>query len=139
VSDRRDHRPPRGRPSRPGRWGVLLAAALCASCDEVGPAVPPPVGDGGTPCTRATAIASAMVVVVAGVCNPWCIHVPVGTRVEFLNQDPATYLLTSDGPPAFEMVLPPSSAASTPALAAPGTVVVTAAHVPAATATIFVE
>jgi hypothetical protein len=79
------------------------------------------------------------VVLVAGACNPWCVHVPAGSRVEFLNQDPATYLLASDGPPAFELVIPAATAASTPPLAAPGTVVVTAIHVPAATATIFVE
>ena len=139
MSDRRDRCPAPRHAWRASRRGALLAAALCAACEVLGPAEPPPAGDGGTPCTRATAVAAATVVVVAGACNPWCIHVPAGASVEFLNQDRATYLFASEGPPAFEMLVPASSAASTPALASPGTVVVTAVHVPAATATIFVE
>jgi hypothetical protein len=139
VSDRRDRHPARPGPRVTARRAALLAAALCTSCETLGPAEPPPAGGGGTPCTRATAIAAAAVVVVAGSCNPWCIHVAAGARVEFLNQDPATYLFASEGPPPFEMLIPASSAASTPPLASPGTVVVTAVHAPAATATIFVE
>jgi len=118
---------------------AVPAAALLAGCAPLGLPEPPPAGDGGTPCTRANAIAADTVVLMARACNPWCIHVPTGTEVGFINQDAATYLMLSSGPPPFEIPLPPSSGGSTPKLLAPGTVVVTDAHWPAATVTIYVE
>jgi hypothetical protein len=136
VSDRRDHRDPAPRRVT-ALAGPLLALLL--ACEPLALPEPPPAGDGGTPCTRATSISADTVVLVAGTCNPWCIHVPAGTAVGFVNQDRATYLMLSAGPPPFEIPLPISSAGSTPRLETPGTVVVTDAHWPAATVTIFVE
>jgi hypothetical protein len=136
VSDRRDRRDP------VPPWAAALGGSLLAlllACEPLSLPEPPPAGDGGTPCSRATSISADTVVLVARVCNPWCIHVPAGTAVAFVNQDPASYLMLSAGPPAFEIPLPASAAGSTPRLETPGTVVVTEAHWPAATVTIFVE
>ena len=129
MSDRRD---------RPARALTLLALAAAAACHPLNQAVPPPSGDGGTPCTASTAVRGDVVAVTHGICNPWCIAVPAGTAVTFLNQDPILYQLVSAGAPGFEVVLAPLGAAETPPLTA-GVVVVTAVENAAATVTILVE
>jgi hypothetical protein len=133
VSDRADSRIARA--ARALALATSLAAAG-AGCSPHSPEPPPP--DGGTPCTRAAAVAANEVVIVAGACNPWCIHVPAGAQVWFYNQDPVLYLVDSDPPVVPEMQLPASGATSTPPLAA-GTVTFTAVQAPSATVTVFVE
>jgi hypothetical protein len=114
---------------------ALLAAAVVAACQPHDPAQPPP---DGTPCTRAVAVASDTVVIAAGVCNPWCIHVPAGTPVYFVNDDPALYLFMAQPALPYDVQVPAHAANVTLPLAA-GTVTWTAVQQPAATATIFVE
>jgi hypothetical protein len=114
---------------------ALLAAAVVAACQPHDPAQPPP---GGTPCSRAVAVASDTVVIAAGVCNPWCIHVPAGTPVYFVNNDPALYLFMAEPALPYDVQVPAHAGNVTLPLAA-GTVTWTAVQQPAATATIFVE
>ncbi len=124
---------------RPGpRLGALAAVAALASCMPLGPAVPPPAGDGGTPCTLSSAVRADSVAIVAGACNPGCIRVAAGTSVTFVNQDGTGYLLAAAGDSGFELVIPPMTSASTPPLAA-GTVVVSGVHEPSLSVTVFVE
>jgi hypothetical protein len=78
------------------------------------------------------------VVVTRGICNPWCVEVPDGTPVAFLNQDPVEYEFAAPGTSGFEIVLAPYSAAETPPLPA-GTVDVSAVGQPSAAVTIIVE
>ena len=118
-------------------WLAVAAAAL-AACQPLGPAALPPAGDGGTPCTLASAVRAESVAVVAGICNPWCIRVGAGASVGFVNQDPVAYLLSAPGDSGFEIVLPAMGAASTPSLAS-GTVVVSEVHHPSLSVTVFVE
>jgi hypothetical protein len=124
-----------------GRFAPLRAmvlAALLAGVTACDPATPP-APDGGTPCSRAVAVPFDEVAISAGACNPWCIHVPVGSRVYFINNDPVTYLFTADPPLWNELPVPGHAAAVTPPLETAGTVTWTAVHSPAATVTIFVE
>jgi len=93
VSDRLDGR---FAPLRPMALAALLAGV--AACQPLDSAAPPPVTDGGTPCSPAVAVAAVDVVISAGACNPWCIHVPVGSRVFFINDDPVLYLFAADPP-----------------------------------------
>jgi hypothetical protein len=134
VSDRLDGR------IAPLRATALLALLACAAaCQPPSSTSPPPIPDGGTPCSRAVAVAFSEVVISAGVCNPWCIHVPVGTPVTFLNNDPAIYLFAADPPLPYEIQVPGYAGAVTLPLDAVGTVTWTAVHAPAATVTVFVE
>jgi len=130
VSDRLD-----------GRFDFLRAVALvavAALATTCGPVLPePPLGP-VTPCTRDAAVASDTVVIAAGVCNPWCIHVPAGTPVYFVNNDPLIYLFTADPALPYEIQVPQYAGTVTLPLAA-GTVTWTAVHQPAATVTVFVE
>jgi hypothetical protein len=127
-----------------GRFAPLRALALAgllagvAACQTLEPAAPP-VPDGGTPCSRAVAVAASDVVITAGACNPWCIHVPVGSRVYFINNDPVLYLFAADPPLAYEVQVPGYTGAVTLPLEAVGAVTWTAVHSPAATVTIYVE
>ena len=130
MSDRREA-------SLPIRRALALALLLCA-CQVLGPPEPPPEGDGGTPCTAAVAIPASLVAVVAGACNPGCIRVAAGSAVTFFNQDHATYLFSTPGPPAFDLVLLAATSASTPALSTPGTVVIADVH-SAASLTVLVQ
>lgn len=91
-----------------------------------------------TPCTRDVAVASDTVVIAAGACNPWCIHVPDGTAVTFINNDPLLYLFAADPALPYEIQVPQYAGAVTLPLE-PGTVIWTAVHQPAATVTVFVE
>jgi hypothetical protein len=91
------------------------------------------------PCTRDAAVAATAVAVVAGACNPGCVRVPAGTRVELFNQDPYTHYFVSQGGAAFELMMPAGTAASTPPLVAADPVVLTDVYEPAATVTVFVE
>jgi hypothetical protein len=84
------------------------------------------------------AVASDTVVIAAGVCNPWCIHVPAGTPVYFVNNDPALYLFMAEPALPYDVQVPAHAGNVTLPLAA-GTVTWTAVQQPAATATIFVE
>jgi hypothetical protein len=120
---------------------TVLAALLAgvAACLPLDGASPPPVPDGGTPCSRAVAVAALDVVISAGACNPWCIHVPLGSRVYFFNNDPVTYLLAADPPLPYEVQVPGHTGAVTLPLEAVGAVTWTAVHSPAATVTIYVE
>lgn len=128
-----------------GRFASLRATALAAllagvaACLPLDGAAPPPVPDGGTPCSRAVAVAFAEVVISAGACNPWCIHVPVGSRVYFINNDPALYLFAADPPLGYEVQVPGFSGAVTLPLETAGAVTWSAVHSPAATVTVFVE
>jgi hypothetical protein len=128
-----------------GRFGSLravaiLAAAMVAACQPHDPfqAVPVPP-DGGTPCTRDVAVDSDTVVISAGICNPWCIHVTAGTSVYFINNDPILYYLVADPPLPYDLQVPGYAGTVTLPLTAPGAVTWTEVHHPAATATIFVE
>jgi hypothetical protein len=124
-----------------GRFTLLRAmvlAALLAGVAACHPATPP-VPDAGTPCSRAVAVPFDEVVITAGVCNPWCIHVPVGSRVYFINNDRASYLFVADPPLPYEVQVPGNAGAVTLPLETAGTVTWTAVHAPAATVTIFVE
>jgi hypothetical protein len=131
VSDRLDRR------FDPRSAVALAAAALLGACQAHDPFPAQP--DGGTPCTRDVAVASDTVVVSAGACNPWCIHVPVGTPVYFVNQDPDLYLFTADPPLTYDLQVPGYAANVTAPLEPAGTVTWTAVQNPAATVTIFVE
>ncbi len=111
--------------------------ALVAACQPLGPISPPP--DGGTPCSRAVAVAADTVVISAGACNPWCIHVAVGTPIYFLNQDPGLYYFVADPPLPYDVQVPGSAPAVTLPLSTAGTVTFTAVHAPSATVTVFVE
>jgi hypothetical protein len=128
-----------------GRFDPLPAMALAAllagvaACQPLNSAAPPPVPDSGTPCSRAVAMAASDVVISAGACNPWCIHVPKGSRVYFINNDPALYLFAADPPLPYEVQVPGYTGAVTLPLETAGTVTWTAVHAPAATVTIFVE
>jgi hypothetical protein len=132
VSDRDD-----------GRFGFfrgtacVAVAALVAACGTMNAAEPPPVPAG--PCTRAVAVASDTVVISAGVCNPWCIHVAAPTPVYFINNDPTLYFFTADPALPYDVQVPGNAGAVTLPLTAVGPVTWTAAHQPAATVTIFVE
>ena len=124
-----------------GRFAFLRAAAavtavaLVAACGPLPPTAPPgPV----VPCTREVAVASDTVVIAAGACNPWCIHVPAGTAVYFINNDPALYLFMADPALPYDVQVPGYAGAVTLPLAS-GTVTWTAVHQPAATVTIFAE
>jgi hypothetical protein len=139
VSDRLD-----------GRFASLRATALAmlvpaalllgvAACRPLDPASPPPGPDGGTPCSRSVAVAASDVVISAGACNPWCIHVPVGTSVYFINNDPTLYLFAADPPLSYEVQVPGHAGAVTLPLQAVGPVTWTAVQSPAATVTIYVE
>ena len=128
-----------------GRFGSFLraasitAAALVAACGTLNPLEAPPVPSGpGTPCTRAASVAADTVVISAGACNPWCIHLPAAKPVTFINHDPALYLFTADPVLPYDVQVPGHATTVTLPLAA-GTVTWTAAHQPAATVTIFVE
>lgn len=114
----------------------LLAGA--AACQPLNSAAPPGP-DGGTPCSRAVAVAASEVVITAGACNPWCIHVPVGSRVYFINNDPVLYLFAADPPLGYDVQVPANAPAVTLPLETAGMVTWTAVHSPAATVTIFVE
>ena len=116
---------------------TVLAALLAgaAACQPLAPPVP----DGGTPCSRAVAVAFAEVLISAGACNPWCIHVPVGSRVYFINNDPVTYLFAADPPLSYEVQVPGHAGAVTLPLEPAGAVTWSAVHSPAATVTVFVE
>jgi len=129
VSDRCD---------RPRLSPALGLAILACACAPLGSPEPPPVGDGGTPCSRASAVRASTVAVTAGICNPWCVVVGAGTRVNFLNQDPVTYLFEASGSATFELPLPPMAGGATPPLPV-GMVVVSAAHAPTTSVTVFVE
>jgi len=120
---------------------MALAALLAgvAACQPLDPVAPPPAPDGGTPCSRAVAVAASEVVVSAGACNPWCIHVPLGTSVFFLNGDPALYLFAADPPLPYDVQVPGFAGAVTLPLLTAGAVTWTAVHAPAATVTIYVE
>ncbi len=124
-----------------GRFALIRAiaplgvAALLSGC---APIVPEPPPDPGTPCTRELAVASDTVVIAAGACNPWCVHVPAGTPVYFINNDPLLYLFAADPPLPYEIQVPQYAGTVTLPLAA-GTVTWTAVNQPAATVTIFVE
>ena len=128
-----------------GRLGFLralaiLAAAVVAACQPHDPFQTFPVQPGGgTPCTRNVAVASDTVVVSAGICNPWCIHVAAGTSVYFINNDPTLYLFMADPALPYDVQVPGYAGAVTLPLTVPGRVTWTAVHQPAATATIFVE
>jgi hypothetical protein len=134
VSDRLD-----------GRFASLRATALAAlllgvaACQPLNPPVPPPESDGGTPCSRSVAVAASDVVISAGACNPWCIHVPVGTSVYFINNDPAPYLFAADPPLPYEVQVPGYAGSVTLPLQGVGAVTWTAVQSPAATVTIYVE
>jgi hypothetical protein len=130
VSDRLD-----GRLVLP-RAVALLAAATALACQPATPLPDPPVP---VPCTRDVAVASDTIVVSAGICNPYCIHVPVGTVVYFLNNDPMLYLFVADPALAYDVQVPGYAGAETLPLEAAGTMTWTAVQQPAATATIFVE
>ncbi len=130
MSDRRE-----GSAATPG---ALALALLLSACQTLGPAEPPPGGDGGIPCSPSSAIATGTVAVVAGACNPGCIRVPAGSSVTFINQDRTEYLFSTSGPPAFDLIVPAAGSASTPALLVPGTVAIAAVH-HAATVTVLVE
>jgi hypothetical protein len=131
VSDRLD-----GRLLLP-RAVALVAAAAALACQPAVPLPdPPPVP---IPCTRDVAVASDTIVVSGGICNPYCIHVPVGTTVYFLNSDPALYLFVADPPLPYDVQVPGYAGAETLPLAAAGTMTWTAVQQPAATATVFVE
>ena len=123
-------------PARAAAWALVLVAV--AACQPLNPAQLPPEGDGGTPCTLAAAVASDTVVIAAGACNPWCIHVPAGTAVYFINNDPALYLFMADPALPYDVQVPGYAGAVTLPLAS-GTVTWTAVHQPAATVTIFAE
>jgi hypothetical protein len=121
---------------------MLVAAALLlgvAACQPLDPSVPPPGSDGGTPCSRSVAVAASDVVISAGACNPWCIHVPVGTSVYFINNDPFLYLFAADPPLSYEVQVPGFAGAVTLPLQSVGPVTWTAVQSPAATVTIYVE
>jgi hypothetical protein len=113
--------------------------ALVAACQPLNPAAPLPESDGGTPCSRALAVASDTVVIAAGACNPWCIHVPVGTTVNFVNNDPDLYFFVPDPPLTADVQVPGRAPGFTDPLATPGEVTFTAVHAPSATVTVFVE
>ncbi len=119
---------------------AILAAAMVAGCASHDPTqllpVPP---DPGTPCTRDTAVASDTVVVAAGACNPWCIHVPANTSVYFINADPNLYYFVADPPLSYDVQVPGYAGAVTLPLTVRGQVTWTEVHHPAATVTIFVE
>jgi hypothetical protein len=120
---------------------MALAGVLAgiAGCQPLHSAAPPPVPDGGTPCSRAGAIDTRDVVVSAGACNPWCIRVPAGSSVYFINEDPAPYLFAADPPLPYEVQVPGHAGAVTLPLDTVGAVTWTAVHAPAATVTIYVE
>ena len=128
-----------------GRFAPLPALALAAllagvaACQPLNSAAPPPVPDSGTPCSRAVASDSRDVVISAGACNPWCIHVAVGSRVYFINNDHVPYLFAADPPLPYEVQVPGNAPAVTLPLETAGTVTWTAVHAPTATVTIFVE
>jgi hypothetical protein len=128
-----------------GRLGSLralaiLAAAMVAACQSHDPFQTPPLPpDGGTPCTRDVAVASDTVVISAGACNPWCIHVAAGTSVYFINNDPILYYFVADPQLPYDIQVPEYAGAVTLPLRVPGPVTWTEVHHPAATATIFVE
>jgi hypothetical protein len=131
VSDRHDERFASLR-----RAASLAAALVVAACGRLEPPVPP----GPTvPCTRAVAIATDTVVISAGVCNPWCIHVAARTPVYFINGDPTLYYFTADPALTYEDVQVPGNAGTATLPLPAGTVIWTAAHQPAATVTVFVE
>jgi len=116
---------------------ALLAAAAALACQPaVPPPEPPPVP---IPCTRDVAVASDTIVISAGICNPYCIHVPVGTVVYFLNNDPMLYLFVADPPLPYDVQVPGFAGSETLPLASAGTMTWTAVQQPAATATVFVE
>ncbi len=118
---------------------AFAAAAMAAACGPLVPAESPVPPGPGTPCTRAVAVASDTVVIAAGACNPWCIHVAAGTPVTFVNDDPALYFFLADPPLVYEDVQVPGYAGAVTLPLPPGTVTWTAAHQPAATVTVFVE
>jgi len=128
-----------------GRLGFLralaiLAAAMVAACQTHDPfQTPPAPPDGGVPCTRDVAVASDTVVISAGICNPWCIHVAAGTPVYFLNNDPTLYYFVADPVLAYDLQVPGYAGSVTSPLTARGAVTWTEVHHPAATVTIFVE
>ena len=134
MSDRLDGR---FAPLRPVALAALLAGVT--ACQPLHSAAPPPDPDGGTPCSRAVAVAALDVVISAGACNPWCIHVPVGSRVFFINDDPVPYLFAADPPLSYEVQVPGHAGAVTLPLDTVGTVTWSAVHAPAATVTIYVE
>jgi hypothetical protein len=134
VSDRLDGR---FAPFRAIARVALLVAV--AACQPLNPTSPPPSSDGGTPCTRAVAVASDTVVIAAGACNPWCIHVPVGTPVYFVNYDTTTYLFVADPPLSYDVQVPGNAPAVTLPLSPAGAVTFTAVHAPTATVTVYVE
>jgi hypothetical protein len=124
----------------PVRALALAALLPClVACQPLNPTSPPPVGDGGTPCSRSVAVDSDTVVIAAQVCDPWCIHVPTGTSVYFINNDTAMYLFVADPPLSYDVQVPGRSPAVTLPLDTPGTVSFTAVHAPTATVTVFVE
>jgi hypothetical protein len=78
------------------------------------------------------------VVIAAGACNPWCVVVPVGSSVYFLNGDPSMYLLVADPALPYELQVPGRAGTVTLPLAA-GKVTWTAVQQPSVTVTLFVE
>ncbi len=126
-----------------GRWGALRATAALLVAGAVagcGPmrSLDPPVPPEPTPCTRATAVGADTVVITAGVCNPWCIHVAAGASVTFLNGDPALYYLTAEPVFPYDLQVPGYAGAVTLPLPV-GAVTWTAVQAPSATVTVFVE
>jgi hypothetical protein len=134
VSDRLDWRIA---PRRALALAVLLPCV--AACQPLNPTSPPPVGDGGTPCTRASAVSSDTVVIAAQACDPWCIYLPAGSSLYFINNDTAMYLFVADPPLPYDVQVPGRSPAVTLPLDTRGTVTFTAVHAPTATVTVFVE
>ena len=119
--------------------GLVAVAASLGACSPLNPAAPPPGGGSGTPCTREVAVPTDTVVITAGTCDPWCVHVAAGTTVYFLNRDGALYYLEAD-PAEYGVVQVQGGATGwTSPLEPPGTVTFTAAQAPAVTVTIFVE
>ena len=115
---------------------LAAALALLSGCAGGSTAVVPPLAP---PCTAASALATMVVVMVADVMNPDCIQVPRGASVEFLNQDPEMHTATTEsGTPAFDLLVPAGTSASTPPLDVPGTVVASCTFHPAMRVTILV-
>ena len=89
------------------RAAAGVAAAAMVACGPLTPAQVQPAPPGpGTPCTRDVAVASDTVVIAAGACNPWCIHVPAGRPVYFINSDPILYLFMADPALPYDIQVP---------------------------------
>jgi plastocyanin len=115
---------------------ALAALALLSGCTGGGTPALPPLAP---PCSAASAVATTVVAMVADTMNPDCIQVPRGASVEFLNQDPEMHTATTEsGTPAFDLLVPAGTSASTPPLDVPGTIVASCTFHPAMRVTILV-